>query len=744
MQTKPIETPRVSRRRFLQASGALTVLVGVGGHPIFQRGVAFADDMATSHDARTVNAWVTIAADGAISIKFGATEMGQGAMTALPLILAEEMDADWSRVTVEQVHKPETVYGNPIFGGQLYNVGSLAVQGYFDVMRRTGASTRYVLMRAAAAQWGVDVRDLTTSDGIVQHIPTGRRIDYGALASNPDIDLTVPPAEAIPLKQASEYNFIGRHVPRVDIPEKITGTAKYAIDVHVEGMVYAAVVRPPVEGERVLRVDDAQARRVPGVIDVVVQSETVAVVAERWESALRARDTLEIAWSETSPFRNADSEREMEALGQRARPVDVEGAVWTEKGDARSQLTATERILTAEYRSDYAYHAQMEPLAVVVAVDADGGGADVWTGTQSQSLSTRIAAETLGIDPDRIRLRAMLMGGGFGRRLMFDREILKDALLISQHVKRPVKLIWTREDDLRYGWFRTAAVQTLRATVSPSGSLDAWHHRVISPAVASFFNPDEFAEEGPRDNLSMEGTEATHYDIPNLLADHDIQPRIAKITVLRSISTSYCAFAAESFMDEVAHAEGVEPIAFRRRHLSENQRALRVLDRLAGILPADAGAAAETGIGYAFAGYKKTMAAGAAEVSVDADTGVIRVRRFWTAVDAGLVIQPDNLRAQVEGAIVFAISGALKERVTIQDGRVEQSNFFDYEILRMSEMPDEIRVDLIDSNESPTSGGEIGVPMVAPAIANAFYDLTRVRLRHMPFLRQRVVAALNT
>jgi isoquinoline 1-oxidoreductase beta subunit len=729
-----------SRRGVLGSAGALGFAILAGGALKVFRG-----DDAAAQEVRpvAVNAWVSITPGDEVIIRFAATEMGQGVMTALPMILAEELDADWSRVRAEQVDQgPGEVYGNPVTGGMLYTAGSSSIEGYFDIMRRAGATARRILIHTAAHAWRVPVAEVTTEPGAILHTRSDRRLRHGEVAALPRIVTDVPAITDADLKPRSAWRLIGTDPDRLDIPGKTRGETIYSIDVRLPGMVYAAELLAPVEGESPASVADREARALPGVIDILRLPHAVAVIAERWETALAARDLLTVEWTGTSPFRTADSEADLAASQAAAADVAQPGVAWASRGDAPAALGAAgARRVAADYATEHTYHAQMEPLAAVASVDADGKGAEVWLGTQSQTVSISAAAQALETTPDRIRFHAMQMGGGFGRRTVFARDILRDALLLSRHVRRPVKLIWTREDDVKNGWFRPATGHRLEAVLDAAGTVTALRHRVASPSILAFALPQRWERANGRDLLVMEGTESADYAIQNFLAEHVIMERRARVSAWRGIGWGPNCFAREAFIDELAEAAGGDPVAFRRRLLANSPRGLAVLDaavRMSNYGHPPSGRAH----GLSFAGYKATIGAGVAEISVDRASGQIRVHRFWAAVDPGIAIHPRNLEAQTEGGIIFGLSGLLKERISIAAGEVEQSNFYDYEPLRLPEIP-EIAVRIVESGAAPSGAGEIGVPMTGAAVANAVFALTGKRLRRMPFTPDRVKALLD-
>ena len=723
-----------SRRAVLAGAGSLVFAIGASG---LVR-AASSGTTAAPDAAITPNIWVSIARDGTVTIVFPGTEMGQGSSTALPVVLAEEMDADWDMVRVEQLDDDDRAYGNPIFGNILYTAGSTGVAGYFLPLRKAGAQARRALIAGAAAHWQVDAGRLTTEPGAVIDPVTGQRLSYGEIVALGTVPTDVPEVTEADLKPRSAFRLIGRDVPRRDTPAKSRGTETYAIDVRVPNMAYAAVLRAPVEGETPVEVEDGDARNVAGVIDVISLPDGIAVMADRLEAAFAGRDALSVTWTETAPARAFDSEATLDAYAAAAANPSEPPAPWREQGDAVATIAAADQQVEFEYRSDYAYHAQIEPMAAVASVTADG--AEVWAGTQTQTWTLRTVTEVLGLAPEAVTVHMMPMGGGFGRRTALMQEYLRDALLASKAVGRPVKVVWTREDDVKHGWFRPAAVQRMRAGLTADGRLAGWQHRVATPSVIEYFNPLRWSQVTPHDIVSMRGAESKHYGIPDFLAEHAITERGARIIPWRGIGAAYTSFAAEAFMDELAEAAGQDPIAFRMALLQDNRRGQRLLEKAAEM--ADWGRPADqTALGVSFAGYGDTMAAGIAEVGVDRDSGQIRVSRFWAAVDGGLVVAPRNAEAQVEGGIVFGLSSVLKERITIRDGEVEQNNYYDYEILRADEVP-QIAVHLESSDAPPSGMGEAGTPMVAAAVANAFHALTGRRLRYMPFTPDRVLEAL--
>ncbi len=731
-----------NRREFLKGVGSLTLVIGSSGlMSACSREQAEQMRSAAQQTEIEPNIWVTIASDDTVTIQFPATEMGQGSSTTLPLILADELDADWNNVVVETVSVHDEAYGNPFFQNMLYTAGSLTVQAYFEPLRRAGAQARKLLVQSAADEWGVPAADLVTEPSVVVHPASGRRLSYGELVGRIPMPATLPEADDADLKPYGSHRYLGRDVPRRDVPAKSDGTAEFGIDVQVPGMVYASVLRAPVEGEAPVAIDDAGARAIDGVTDIVPLPWGVAVVAETYEASKWGKEALEVTWSETSEFRTAELDADLDDYATRAENLSQGGTAWRSAGEVAAAIDGAAEIVEARYRTDPAYHAQMEPMNATVNVTENGKAAEIWVSTQTQSLSILGAAEFLETTPDKITLHPMLIGGGYGRRTLRRQKYVEDALLVSRAIGRPVKVIWTREDDVKDGTFRNASAQYLRAGFDEDGRLVAWHHRVAAPRVLEYMNPPRWEAANGRDVIAMLGSESSRYDIPNFLAEHVITNRRSRVCAWRGVATSYTKFAAESFVDELAHARGIDPLEFRMQLCHDNPRALGVLEAAAEMAnwarPRE-----NTALGLALAGYSSTFAAGIAEISVDTVSGAITVHNYWLAADAGYLLAPSNSEAQLEGNVIFGISNALRERIDIRGGQVVQSNYYDYPIMRMNEVPN-IEVRAISTNNPPTGMGEIGLASTGAALANAVFAATGARVRHLPLIPARVQAALQ-
>ncbi len=728
--------PRFTRRGFLQAAG-LTFGFVVGSPP--RDGAA---SSSTAAETLTPNIWVNIAPDGIITIVNPAAEMGQGSMTALPIILAEELDADWSDVRIEVSPSDDELYGNPGYVGILRSGASATLAGYYDTLRLHGAQARRVLLDSTAARWGVPVEELATEPSVVVHKKSGRRLTYGEVAGFTSMPATPPDIKPGDLKDPAEFRLIGHDIPRADIPDKVDGSAQYSIDVRLPGMLYATVLRPPVKGALPERVSEGEARRIPGVVEVIRLPYGVGVVSETIEGALAASGKIEVEWQqvEGSTF---DSDAELEAQARRARELSSEGAS-REDREVKIALDTALHHYRSEYSTEFVYQAQMEPLNAVAWVKEDGQRAEIWAGSQTPTYLLRVASETLEIPIENITLHRMYLGGGFGRRSDWRHEYVVDALLLSRAVGKPVKLVWSREDDVRYGHFKPSSAHYLQAGVDARDRVMAWEHRMVTDDVQA--QADPYIRK-LRSRLSQEVLDALtfsrnrgmgRYDFGHRTRQTEYRALPVRLGWMRGVSTTLNEFAAESFVDEIVVARGLDPIEFRLAHLNE-PLARRVLNTVAEM--ASWTAAGDRGLGVSYVSSFGCLMATIAEVSVDRN-GWIRVADVWVAVDIGIPVQPLNVVGQVESCVVYALSNALTERISFKDGRVQQSNFHDYPVLTMEYSP-QIHVRVERSERSPIGVGDRSGLGVAPAVASAFARLTGRRLRHMPMTPERVRQALG-
>ncbi len=600
------------------------------------------------------------------------------------------------------------------------------------------------MLEAAASEWGVPVAELSTEPSRVVHAASGRSLSYGDIVRFAEVPDALPEVDESDFKPHSEFRYLGRDIMRLDVPAKTDGSAQYGIDVQVPGMAYASILRTPVEGESPVDVNETAARAVEGVTDIVTLPYGVAVVGETVEATIWGKAALEVTWSETSRFRATAQVRDLDEYEARATDLDfhTDNPLWQDQGDIDAAFADADEVIEAVYRTDPAYHAQMEPMNATASVSADGKSAEIWVSTQTQSLTVLGSAETLETTPDRITMHPMYIGGGYGRRCEYRQKYVDDALYVSRAIGRPVKVIWSREDDVQDGAFRPLAAQYLRAALDSAGNITALQQRVATPTVLGYMNEPRWEHARGRDGISMNGAQTTRYDIPNVRAEHVMVDRCTRLAPWRGVATSYTRFANESFIDELAHARGADPLAFRIELAHANEPGRTVLEEVGRM--ADWSRPREgRSLGVALSDYGgNSVSAGVAEISVDVDTGEIRVHRFWMAIDAGFILAPGNTEAQMEGTIIYGLSNALKERITINGGTVDQTNFHDYPVMRMNEIP-EIEVRALSNDKPPSGIGELGLATTGAAVANALFAATGVRLRELPMTPDRVLSALR-
>jgi isoquinoline 1-oxidoreductase beta subunit len=643
-------------------------------------------------------AWIRIDADGIVSVIVDEQEMGQGVQTSLPMIVAEELEADWSKV---RALPPPTDPSSWVRG--ISTGGSTSVRTGWDPLRKAGAAARELLRRAAAERWGVPVAETRARNGAVVHEPTGRTHAYGDLV---DDAARLPVPQDPPLKDPTDYTIVGKPKPRLDLPAKVDGTAVFGYDVTVPDMLVASVERPPAFGATLESVDDAAARRVDGVVDVVRVPQGVAVVARNTWAALKGRRALRLDW-DTSATRGLSSAAlftEFEELADRA------GEVEERRGDVDRALADAAATVTADYRLPFIDHAPMEPMNATARVD--GNGVEVWAPTQVATAAQEAAARVAGVEPSAVTLHVVYAGGAFGRRLETDDVEL--AVEVAKQVDGPVQVVWTREDSIRNGAYRPLTYHRLRGGVGSDGRIAGWHHRVLGASGSK--------------GLVVSGSGSPPYDIPDLLADYHLKDNAVPGGAWRSVAYTHQGFVIESFIDELAHAAGVDPYRFRQQHLRIPQ--LRAALDLAAE-KAGWGRELEPGRGLGMAAVSsfRSHAAEIAEVSVE--DGQVRVHRVVAGIHCGRVINPDTLAAQVEGGITLALSYTLKHGITIEDGAVVEGNYTDYPILRIDEMPT-VEVHVVPSDDPPTGIGEPPVPPLAAAVANAVFAATGTRVRELP------------
>ena len=664
------------------------------------------------------NAFLRIGSDDTVTVVLAHSEMGQGIWTSLPMLIAEELDADWSTVRVE--HAPAApVYAHTAFGAQLTG-GSTTTWSEFDRYRQVGATARLLLVQAAAQRLGVSPDACRTEQGAV--IAGDKRLRFGELA---DDAAKLPMPATVALKDPADWRVIGRPTRRLDTPEKIDGRAVFGLDVKFDGLLTAVVARSPVFGGKVKSFDDSAAKAVPGVRKVVQVPTGVAVVADHFWAAQQGREALKIDW-DLGAGATLDSAA---ILAEFRRLVGTDGKLAASAGDAPGTLATSKQLVTAEYAVPYLAHAPMEPLNCTVRIGPDS--CEIWTGTQAQTFEQMTAAAITGLKPEQVQIHTTFLGGGFGRRAVPSSDWVNEAVHVAKAAAAPVKTVWTREDDVRGGYYRPAFLHRVRVALGDDGLPAAWDHAMVGQSIMTG-TPFEasFAKTGV-DPSSVEGVADSPY--LKAIANHRVQLHDyrAPVPVLwwRSVGHSHTAFVMESMIDELARASGVDPVAYRRRLLADQPRHLGVLNLAAEKAgwgsPPPVGRARGVAVHECFGSYVAQVA----EVSLA--NGRIRVHRVVCAIDCGIAVNPATIEAQMESGIAFGLGAALESAITFADGRVQQSNFDDYRVLRLPAMP-QVEVHIVPSRERPGGVGEPGTPPIAPAVANAVAALTGQRLRELP------------
>lgn len=663
------------------------------------------------------NAWIRLRSDGSVTLVVDRSEMGQGVLTALPMLLAEELDVPWESISLEQSPAHQD-YINPDFGIQGTG-GSSSVHAAWKPLREAGAKARQMLITAAAASWGAPPAECSTEPGRVVHARTRRRIEYGELVERA---AALPVPETVTLKDPKDFRYIGKPMPRLDTPDKVRGRARFGLDVEVPGMLVAVVARCPVFGGSAKSWDEAAARAIPGVKHVVRISSGVAVVAEGYWPATKGRAALGVVWDEgpNAGVNTEDIRSQLAALG--ARP----GVIARKDGNLAAARGVRE--VAAVYEAPYQAHACMEPMNATAHVEADR--CTVWAPTQFQfgnpqmPGAQQLVAQLTGLDPSKVQINTTLLGGGFGRR--FFNDFIAEAVETSKAAGAPVKVIWSREDDTQHDFYRPAARASFRAKLDADGSPVGFSSHIVCASI----NVSMGAPADKLDDNSVDGIMNLPYDIPNV-SIAAVNARFGvPLGFWRSVGASQNGFMLESFIDELAWAAGADPVEYRRGLLGKQARHLGVLDLAAEkagwTTPPPAGRARGIAVVESFHSYVAEVA----EVSLNPDR-TVRVHKVVAAVDCGTVVNPDIVKAQLESAIIYGLSAALHGEITVRNGRVEQSNFHDYPLPRMRDMP-EVEVHMVPSTVAPTGIGEPGTPPIAAAVANAIYALTRQRIRRLP------------
>jgi isoquinoline 1-oxidoreductase subunit beta len=725
MNTKAREALRSTRRDFLKAAGAAgAIALTIGFEWTVSARRAFAGPAALgAAPAFIPNAFLRIGVDNRVTVIAKHVEMGQGAYTGIATIVAEELDADWAQIQVESAPADAKRYANLVFGTLQGTGGSSAMSNSWMQLREAGGKARAMLLAAAAKQWKVPVADLTVEKGVVYHAPSKRHASFGALVATA---AALPVPETVQLKDPKDFKLIGHTIPRVDAPAKSDGSAQFTIDVAMPGLLVALLKRPPRFGGTVKSFDAAAATAVPGVVKVVQVPGGVAVVAKSFWAAKQGRDALIIEWDES----NAEKRSSAAIMDEYRHLADQPASSARKEGDAAGAIKAAAHRVSASFEFPYLAHAPMEPLDAVVKLSATA--CEIWAGDQFQTIDQANAAHTAGLDPQQVSIHTLYAGGSFGRRANVWSDYIVEAVSIAKAYGAdgtPIKLQWTREDDIHGGLYRPMYFHKLEAGLSADGHLTGWRHVIVGQSIMAG-GPFAVMIKDGIDPTSVEGAANIPYDIPNITVDLSTTKTGVPVLWWRVVGSSHTAFVVEAFIDEVAHAAGQDPLSFRRKLLEKQPRMKAVLELAAEKAGWGTPLPPGKGRGIAVAEAFKTLVAQVAEVSVDKD-GAVRVDRVVCAVDCGTAINPDIIAAQMEGGIGFGLGAVLYGAITLKDGRVEQDNFNGYRVLRINEMP-KVEVHIVPSGEPPTGVGEPGVAPVGPAVANAIFAATGKRHYVLP------------
>ena len=718
----------VTRRQVLQASGAFVLAFTIPGcdrggrnekPPEAALGPA-TERLTGENPDLNPNAFIRIDREGVVTLIIHKVEMGQGTFTAIPMLIAEELEVDLTRVKLEQAPADNSRYADPLLGSQTTG-GSTSIRGAWEPLRRAGATARMMLIEAAAETWDVDANSCLARDGAVTHTPSGRRLHYGELV-DAAAKRTAP--TVVQLKESSEFHIIGKPHKRLDSPPKVNGSAQFGIDVRLPEMRIATVAASPVPGGKLKSTNDAKALAVKGVHEVLKLDNAVAVVADHMWSAQQGLMALEPTWSdgEHGKFTTASVVAEMEAASKKS------GAVARDDGDAAQAITNSARKLQAVYQMPFLAHATMEPMNCTVHLRPDS--CEIWVGTQVPALAQGAAAKITGLPLEKVQVHNHYIGGGFGRRLEVD--FVSQAVAFAKQTKRPLKVVWTREEDIQHDMFRPYYYDRIAAALDEKGIPSAWSHRVTGSSIMARFAPS--AVKDGIDSDAVEGARDLQYTIPNIRVEYVRHEPPVATAFWRGVGATHNVWVVESFIDELAAAAKKDPVDYRRALLTESPRLRAVLELAAskagwGKTPPSSpdrrfgrGVSAQ----FVFGSYMAQIA----EVSVAKD-GSVRIERVVCAVDCGQAVNPDTIVAQIESGVVFGASAALWNEITFDRGRVQQNNFNDYRVMRINEAP-RIEVHIIQSTDSPGGIGEPGTSAIAPALTNAIFAATGKRIRKLP------------
>ncbi len=722
------------RRSFLKIGVSVSAAVGGGLLLGVNFPLAFAADASKIHrsiisDGTEVppngmfapNAFVQIDDTGKVTLIMPKIEMGQGTFTSIPMLIAEELEVSLDSVHLAHALPNEKLFADTLLGIQLTGA-STSIRYAWDPMRKAGATARVVLIAAAAQKWKVDPSSCHAEKGEVVHKPTGRRIGYGKLVA---LAATLPVPKEVKLKDPKDFKLIGTPAKRLDSPEKINGAAKFGLDVRLPGMAYAAIVNSPVFGGKPLSVDDSAAKKIPGVRKVIKIDNAVAVIADHTWAARSGALALKITWNEGQGA-NYSSETVVQDL---KKAMTKKAAVARKDGDVAQGFRTAKTRVDAIYEQPFLSHAAMEPVNCTVSVRSDG--CDIWVGTQVPTRAIDTAVAITGLPAEKIKLHGHLIGGSFGRRL--EPDFIGQALKIGKQVASPVKVTWSREEDIQHDMYRPYYYDTISAGLDEHGKPIAWQHRVAGASILARYFPSWYKDGLDPD--AVEGAQNIPYDVPNQLVDYVHQdPMEVPTTFWRGVGVTHSIFVVESFIDELAAKARIDPVAYRSSLLGKEPRAKNVLETAAKMAnwdkPLPKGQGRGISVMHAFGSFLGMVV----EVTIKPD-GAVAVNRVVCAVDCGMVVNPDTIEAQIESGVIYGITSALYSEITIKKGRVEQTNFSDYRVLRMEETP-KIEVHIVKSSEAPGGIGEPGTVALQPALANAIFAATGKRIRKLPIAEQ--------
>ena len=708
---------QLSRRSFVLGSGAGVLGISFGA-------IDFANAQTS---AFSPVAWVSIGTDNTATIYSAGSEMGQGTMTSLPAVVADHMELDWRKVRVLHAPPDAKRFGNPKFGGGLITGASRTVTGYYEALRLAGLQGKMVMLGSAAALWNVPLAELRAENSMVIHAASNRSVSYGELAKTAKAPTELPKVDKAMLKPMAQFKLIGKDLTRVDLAGKTNGTAVYGIDVRMPGLMYASLLSAPVQGEKAEKIDDTAAKAIPGVRAVVTIASGVAVVADSFFTARKARDLLKVEWSTTAPGRKYDSDTAIKEFVTRSENLNDAGVTFYTHGDTAKELAGAARTFKATYTTEHVNQFTMEPMNTTARVDGDK--IEIWTPSQTVAFVVGGVAAAGGFKPENIKVNITLLGGGYGRRV--EAEYAVDAALIAKAVPGvPVQMIWTREDDFTRSKPRPATAQHLIAAVNAQGKIVGLQHRVVAERIYARVLPGAFRASGNKDSPVMEFADGV-YDIAGHHVQQMIEDRGVACSFWRGVGAGYIKFGVETLVDEVAMATNQDPLQMRIELCNKTPRAQAVLREVAAMSNWGSNRPAGRALGLAFSDAWGTFCAMVVDVSLNQGRPI--VHNIWAAVDCGHALSPKNIQTQIEGSAIYGLSAALGEKLTYKAGEPQQKNLGAYNLLRANQTP-LMMVKVMPTDNAPSGIGEVGLPPIAPALANAIARLNGgKRMRSLPF-----------